>query len=70
MPREKTNLHLICTEKERKNELINAETDPNAAKYILTKYKQRQRRQNKPNITPVGTAGFHGIKQPVGREFK
>ena len=57
MPREKTNLHLICTEKERKNELISAETDPNAAKNILTKYKQRQRRQNKPSITPVGTQG-------------
>ena len=39
---EKIKLHLICAEKERKNELINAETDQNAAGNTLSKYKQRQ----------------------------
>ena len=37
MRREKTNLHLIYIEKERKNELINAQTDPpNVERNILT----------------------------------
>ena len=70
--REKTNLHLLCTEKVRKNELITAETELNAAVNILIKFQLSQsktRRRNRKQVTLVGIAGPHGIKQPVYSDF-
>ena len=62
--RGKTNLHLISTEKVRKNKLINAESEENAAANILIQFNQshsKTRRRNRKQLTLVGIAGLHGI---------
>ena len=62
--RGKTNLHLISTEKVRKNKLINAESEENAAANILIQFNlshSKTRRRNRKQLTLVGIAGLHGI---------
>ena len=59
MRREQNNLHLICTEKERKNELIMQKLTRMRQDMNTNENKAKKGRQNKQNITLVGTAGFH-----------